>query len=123
VLGEKIGAAPGIAPERERRTTPETTMPKYFAPALLAALVATGALASDADTLVAQARTQSLPGAPELTPRLQQAPQGGSGSYVVSAAANEHASFLWVVDSVQHAVMLCEKADSKDFACTKKPLP
>jgi hypothetical protein len=98
-------------------------MPKNLAAALLAAVASSSALAADADTLIAQARTPSLPGAPEPTPRLQQAPQGGSGSYVVSAAANEHASFLWVVDSVQHAVMLCEKADSKDFTCTKKPLP
>jgi hypothetical protein len=50
-------------------------------------------------------------------------PAGGSGGYVVSAAANEHASFLWVVDSVQRIVVLCEKTDSKDFTCTKKPLP
>jgi hypothetical protein len=48
---------------------------------------------------------------------------GGSSNYVVSAAANEHGSFLWVVDSIQHIVTLCEKSDSKDFSCTKKPLP
>jgi hypothetical protein len=49
---------------------------------------------------------------------------GGSGNYAVSAAANEHAAFLWVVDNVQHAVILCEKTDGgRDFACTKKALP
>jgi hypothetical protein len=51
-------------------------------------------------------------------------PAGGSGNYAVSSAANEHAAFLWVVDNVQHAVVLCEKADGgKDFTCIKKPLP
>src|SRR3989442_11519998 len=98
-------------------------MPKRFVPALLAALVSTSAFSTAADTVLAQATPPSLPGAPQPTLRLPQAPQGGSGSYAVSAAANEHASFLWVVDSVQRAVMLCEKAESKDFTCTKKPLP
>jgi hypothetical protein len=51
-------------------------------------------------------------------------PQGGSGNCAISAAANEHAAFLWVVDNVQHAVVLCEKtAGGKDFTCAKKPLP
>ena len=57
-------------------------------------------------------------------PRLPGGPAGGSGNYAVSAAANEHAAFLWVVDNIQHAVVLCEKSDGgRDFACTKKPLP
>jgi hypothetical protein len=107
-------------------------MPKPLASALVAALLSIAALYSDTNTVNAQA-TPSLPGAPQPTPslpggpqptsRLPQGPQGGSGSYVVSAAANEHASFLWVVDSVQRVVVLCEKADSRDFACTKKALP
>ncbi len=98
-------------------------MPNRFAPALLAALVSASALSTAADTALAQVTTPSLPGAPQPTPRLPQALPGGSGNYVVSAAANEHASFLWVVDSVQHAVMLCEKGESRDFTCTKKQLP
>jgi hypothetical protein len=50
-------------------------------------------------------------------------PNFGSGSYVVSSSANEHGSFLWIVDSVQQAVMLCEKGEAgKDFTCLKKPL-
>jgi hypothetical protein len=48
---------------------------------------------------------------------------GGSSNYAVSAAANEYASFLWVVDGIQHIVTLCEKSDSEDLTCTKKPLP
>ena len=41
----------------------------------------------------------------------------------MSAAANEHGSFLWVVDSIQHVVTLCEKPDSKDFICAKNRGP
>ena len=97
-------------------------MPKRLAIALLAALVTTGILVICAGALFAQATTPSLPPAPQPTPRL---PLGspGSGAYHVSAAANEHDSFLWVVDSIQHIVTLCEKSESKDFTCTKKPLP
>jgi len=98
-------------------------MPKRCAPALLAVFVATGALVVGAGAVLAQATAPSLPAAPQPTPRLPQGSPGGSSNYVVSAAANEHGSFLWVVDSIQHIVTLCEKADTKDFACTKKPLP
>ena len=105
-------------------------MPKFLALSLSAALAAAGALSSGADTVLAQGAQPGLPGAPQPTPsyqvgpRLPGGPPGGSGNYAVSAAANDHASFLWVVDNVQHAVVLCEKADGgKDFTCSKKPLP
>jgi hypothetical protein len=98
-------------------------MPKCLASALLAALVSAGAPFVGAGAVLAQATTPSLPPAPQPTARLPLGSQGGSGAYVVSAAANEHASFLWVVDSVQRIVVLCEKTNSKDFTCTKKPLP
>lgn len=99
------------------------------AAAFILALLSTSALAADMDGALAQATTPSLPGAPQPTPnlpggRLPQTSLGGSGNYSVSAAANEHAAFLWVVDNIQHAVVLCEKVDGgRDFACTKKPLP
>jgi hypothetical protein len=98
-------------------------MPKRLASALLAALVSTSAILVGGDGARAQAPTPSLPPAPQPTARLPQGAVGGSGTYAVSAAANEHASFLWVVDSIQRNVTLCEKTDSKDFICTKKPLP
>jgi hypothetical protein len=98
-------------------------IPKRPASTLLLVLIATGALVAEKSTALAQATTPSLPAAPQPTPRLPQGPPGGSSNYVVSAAANEHGSFLWVVDSIQHIVTLCEKSDSKDFSCTKKPLP
>jgi hypothetical protein len=105
-------------------------MPKSFALLLAAALVSAGALSSDANSVLAQGAQPSLPGAPQPTPsfpagpRLPGGPPGGSGNYAVSSAANEHAAFLWVVDNVQHAVVLCEKADGgKDFTCIKKSLP
>jgi hypothetical protein len=100
-------------------------MPKRLAPALLAILLSTAALVLDGEAVTAQTTptTPSLPPAPQPTSRLLQGSPGGSGTYVVSAAANEHGSFLWVVDSIQRIVTLCEKTDSKDFTCTKKPLP
>jgi hypothetical protein len=101
-------------------------MPKRLATALLAIVFAMAALVLVGETApVAQTTTTtpSLPPAPQPTSRLLQGPPGGSGTYAVSSAANEHASFLWVVDSIQRVVTLCEKTDSKDFTCTKKPLP
>jgi hypothetical protein len=105
-------------------------MHKFPALFLSAALTSAGALTSAAHSVLAQGAQPSLPGAPEPTqrfpagPRLPGGPSGGSGNYAVSAAANEHAAFLWVVDNIQHAVVLCEKSDGgKDFTCTKKPLP
>jgi hypothetical protein len=119
-------------------------MPKRRALTLLAVLIAAGAVVSNPDEVRAQAATPSLPGTPQTTPSLPGGPQptpsypsgprvpfgvqggmqGGSGNYAASAAANEHAAFLWVVDNIQHSVVLCEKTDSgKDFTCTRKPLP
>ena len=94
-----------------------------------AALIAAAFLLVGVTTALAQGVTPSLPGAPEPkpgypgSPRLPQGAQGGSGSYEISAAANEHGAFLWVVDNVQHAVVLCEKTDTREFSYTKKPLP
>jgi hypothetical protein len=102
----------------------ETMMPKSSAALITAAFLLVGM-----PTALAQGVTPSLPGAPEPkpgypgSPRLPQGAQGGSGSYEISAAANEHGAFLWVVDNVQHAVVLCEKTDTREFSCTKKPLP
>jgi hypothetical protein len=104
-------------------------MPKHFAAAFFAAILSIGVLCIGADPVSGQGATPSLPGAPQPTPsypsgpRLPQGPQGGSGNYAVSAAANEHGAFLWVVDNVQRVVVLCEKLDSREFSCTKKPLP
>ena len=61
-------------------------------------------------------------------PTLPPGPVGGSftssGEYHVTSSSNEHGSALWVVDSVQHTVTLCEKVDTaKEFICNKRPLP
>jgi hypothetical protein len=61
-------------------------------------------------------------------PSLPTGPAGGSftssGTYHVTSSSNDHGSALWVVDSVQHTVTLCEKVDTaKEFVCSKKPLP
>jgi hypothetical protein len=100
-------------------------MPKRLPAGLLVVLVSTTALFVGAHTMLAAetTTTPSLPAASQPVSRVTQGGPGGSGNYAVSAAANEHASFLWVVDSVQRIVTLCEKADSKEFTCTRKPLP
>jgi len=105
-------------------------MPNSRAALLFAAFAWAGALSTDAESALAQGAEPSLPGAPQPLPsfpsgpRLPGGPAGGSGSYGVSAAANEHAAYLWVVDNVQHAVVLCEKTDGgREFTCAKKPLP
>jgi hypothetical protein len=104
-------------------------MTKHYVFTLVAILLAAAAGLSNSLPALAQATAPSLPGAPQATPsypggsRAPLAVQGGSGNYSVSAAANEHAAFLWVVDNIQHSVVLCEKTDTHDFACTKKPLP
>jgi hypothetical protein len=98
-------------------------MLKRRAAAILAVLVPAITLLAGTSMVPAQERP-SLPPGPQPMPRLPLGSPGGSGNYVVSAAANEHGSFLWVVDSIQHVVTLCEKSDNgKDFTCTKKPLP
>jgi hypothetical protein len=104
-------------------------MPKRRALTLITILIATIGVLSNPDVVRAQATAPSLPGAPQPTPsypgssRLPFGAQGGSGNYSISAAANEHGAFLWVVDNIQHAVVLCEKTDTRDFTCIKKPLP
>ena len=104
-------------------------MSKRRALKLLAILLATSGVVSNSVEVRAQATTPSLPSAPQPTPnypsgaRLPFGAQSGSGNYSVSAAANEHGAFLWVVDNIQHAVVLCEKTDTRDFTCIKKPLP
>jgi hypothetical protein len=104
-------------------------MPNRDAAAIILALLSAGALAADMNGALAQGTVPSLPGAPQPTPnlpggRLPQTSPGGSGNYLIGAAANEHAAFLWVVDNIQHTVVLCEKVDGgRDFACAKKPLP
>ena len=98
-------------------------MQKRLAAAILAVLVSAITLLAGTSMVPAQERP-SLPPGPQPTPRLPLGSPGGSGNYVVSAAANEHGSFVWIVDSIQHAVTLCEKSDNgKEFTCTKKPLP
>jgi len=86
-------------------------MPNPLALVLSAALASAAALSSAADTVLAQVAQPSLPGAPEATPGLPGGPRlpGGSGNYAVSAAANEHAAFLWVVDNIQHAVCCAKR--------------
>lgn len=79
--------------------------------ALLAALLSAAAAPALAQSTGAPARPGLPPGPPSAT-------------IAISSSSNEHGTALWVVDSVQHTVTLCEKVDTaKDFTCAKKPLP
>jgi hypothetical protein len=68
-------------------------------------------------------------GRPGVAPGLPPGPvggnvAGGADEFRITSSSNEHGSALWVVDSIQHTVTLCEKIDTaKDFACVKKSLP
>jgi hypothetical protein len=44
--------------------------------------------------------------------------------FLVSSSATDGAAFLWIIDSVERSVTLCEKLGAaKDFTCSKKNLP
>jgi hypothetical protein len=67
-----------------------------------------------------------LPAAPLPQPGGPVTPFGGiaSENFLVTSAANEHGSYLWVVAPVQHVVILCEKLEqTKDFSCITRRLP
>ncbi|HZS83184.1 MAG TPA: hypothetical protein VFA50_09935 [Stellaceae bacterium] len=76
---------------------------------------------------IAPAAAQSTGAVPVPVPSLPPGPLGASfdaSRLAVTSAANEHGAFLWIVDSIQHAVMLCEKTEAgKEFSCTRKKLP
>ena len=45
-------------------------------------------------------------------------------NFLVTSAANQHGSYLWIVAAAQHVIILCEKLDGvKDFTCTSKRMP
>ena len=67
-----------------------------------------------------------LPPAPQATPGGPVAPFGSiaTENFLVTSAANQHGSYLWVVAPSQHIIMLCEKVDgTKDFTCSSKRMP
>ena len=95
---------------------------------LLWQLLCTVALAAfmNAGTTTSIAQAPSgLPPSPAPAPGLPAGPLGGVvETYQVTSAANYTGSYLWIVASGQHLVMLCQKSvDAKDFSCTTKRLP
>jgi hypothetical protein len=100
--------------------TPQTTI---VAPTALAiALLLAGALAP------ALAQTSGGPplGAPPArtyTPE-QLGAISSANRYVATSAANDHGAFLWIIDTIERKVTLCERANaSGEFTCNKKSLP
>jgi hypothetical protein len=77
----------------------------------------------------ASAQTGGATGLPTgPTPRSYSPEQLGavssSGRYLISSTANDKGAFLWVVDTIDRKVTLCEKpAGSADFTCSKKGTP
>ena len=44
--------------------------------------------------------------------------------YMATSAANDHGAFLWIIDTIERKVTLCERANtSGEFTCNKKSLP
>jgi hypothetical protein len=102
-------------------------MRRSFVTATLAAICALLAL-SLTQRVEAQnnGTTPSLPSAPLPQPGSPANPFGAiaSENFLVTSAANEHGSYLWIVAPVQHFVILCEKVDqAKTFSCTTQRLP
>jgi hypothetical protein len=66
-----------------------------------------------------------LPPAPTPAPGVPGPYTGvASENYLVTSAANEQGSYLWIVAPVQHYIILCQKlGDSKDFSCNSKRMP
>ena len=92
-----------------------------------AAVVAAIALASGAS-----AQTNGLPsggGAAQPAPGRSFSPEqlgavSSTQRYLITSSANDRGSFLWIVDSIDRKVTLCEKPGAaSDFTCTKKSLP
>jgi hypothetical protein len=84
-----------------------------------------GSLAASVNTLQAQVGNNPSRNVP--APATKPGPLGATSSperFLVTSSANERGTFLWVIDAVEHTVMLCEKAaGAAEFACNKKPLP
>jgi hypothetical protein len=83
------------------------------------------ALPGDPAPVCAQTTTNPPRTSPNLAPK-----PGALGAmssperFLVTSAANERGTFLWVIDAVAHTVTLCEKAaDATEFTCRKKALP
>lgn len=78
----------------------------------------------------ASAQTTSAPGSapPAAASRTFSSEQLGAVSspqrFMITSGANDKGAFLWIVDSVERIVTLCEKlGTAADFACSKKTLP
>lgn len=93
----------------------------FFAFFALAFAVALRASAQGPDS------ERRLPPGPSPAPGVSPGgPFGGAAAenYLVTSAANERGSFLWIVAPIQQVVILCEKPSAaSDFSCSKKRLP
>ena len=66
---------------------------------------------------------QPAPGSRTYTPD-QLGAVSSAQRYMITSSANDRGAFLWIVDSIERKVTLCEKPGAAtDFTCTKKALP
>jgi hypothetical protein len=90
-----------------------------------AMLVLAGFVASLEPAAAQTARSPSSSPGPSIQPALPPGGAGaGSGNYVITSAANESGTFVWIVDPIQRTLTLCKSGSAtSDFSCSKKPLP
>jgi len=102
---------------------------RQFSATTLAGILAVGMIVlSVASPASAQSTTPTVPGLPPAPTPAPGVPGPYAGvaaeNYLVTSAANEQGSYLWIVAPVQHFIILCQKfGDSKDFSCTSKRMP
>lgn len=95
---------------------------------ILGAIALDAAAPASAQGIAPTAPGQTAPGlppAPTPTPGIS-GPYAGPAAenFLVTSAANEQGSYLWIVAPVQHLVILCQKfGDAKDFSCISKRMP
>src|SRR5579872_2247096 len=97
-------------------TTAMIAVPAAVAAALLIAGAVVPALAQTTGT-------PALPGAGRAYSPEQLGAISSPNRYMITSAANDHGAFLWIIDTIERKVTLCEQSGgSTDFVCNRKSL-
>jgi hypothetical protein len=76
-----------------------------------------------AATAAAQAQTSAPPSGRTISPE-QLGAISSPQRYMITSSANDRGAFLWIIDTIEKKVTLCEKPTAGgDFSCNKKTLP
>jgi hypothetical protein len=77
-----------------------------------------------ATAAAAQAQTTSAPSSGRTISPEQLGAISSPQRYMITSSANDRAAFLWIIDTIEKKVTLCEKPTAGgDFSCNKKTLP